>query len=737
MTIDSPLTISLLNRLTDRELQTNYLNHVCRTSEIASLLSTITDRDLALRIINLALEIDLNLGASLTSSIAPEFQEIVVKQIERLEICLPLKISLWQKIKSKAALPYLQDIFIFKYRYRYNRYKEIGSALEAIIEIDRNLGIALALEALYDNRFSSEALEILTELAPSEAIDALGDLLESIHSIHYSQRDRAIHILDKIGTEAAIDKIRQALYTYRSSWSDDDWIQGLGIVGEPAMVEHLIYLLYLTDEYIDRSPDNPDDNLEEVSRLCREAIAALERFGGNLAFEVLHQFAYWSIFKDYPSPFEEIIEALFRLDCDRTFTALENAIHSCDPLVRKRAAMAFNVLKVPIKEQTFSILIDALNDPEVDIQLEVIISIRTICRKYSLLYGDGQITIDLHPKDRAYAATKPIVANFLSHPENTVREKAIFVLVDDDLDELKLIPPLLGNLSQKKLQYLPYRFSSAIDSSHLSVLFDYLEDDRLELRAYALASLGLINGDLILPMLVSALKDNELILRQAAVKGIVKLESLAARSILLELAANSELVTTLIEELIELNCSETRSGTLGRWQGDRDFTQQFLEIAETTLIEIVKTRHREILCLGQIGISDRAVDAIAQVLKSDDCSYEHEDDGVMALANIGSKEAIEALLEFLPNGFVLGGWIATPINNGGKLGIIPQLWLAQRQLYCESLSNAIINIQQREGLYNPNFSNRPYHELFRSRSLSPRLRQVLLENADTPKIFHL
>jgi molybdenum cofactor biosynthesis enzyme MoaA len=37
----------------------------------------------------------------------------------------------------------------------------------------------------------------------------------------------------------------------------------------------------------------------------------------DLAFEVLHQFAYWSIYKDYPSPFEKIIEALFRLDCAR------------------------------------------------------------------------------------------------------------------------------------------------------------------------------------------------------------------------------------------------------------------------------------------------------------------------------------------------------------------------------------------------------------------------------------
>jgi hypothetical protein len=76
MNTNPALTISLLDQLTNRELQFNYLNHLNRTSEVANLLAQITDPDLALRIVNLALEVDLNLGASLTSSIAPELQNI-------------------------------------------------------------------------------------------------------------------------------------------------------------------------------------------------------------------------------------------------------------------------------------------------------------------------------------------------------------------------------------------------------------------------------------------------------------------------------------------------------------------------------------------------------------------------------------------------------------------------------------------------------------------------------------
>jgi len=152
--------------------------------------------------------------------------------------------------------------------------------------------------------------------------------------------------------------------------------------------------------------------------------------------------------------------------------------------------------------------------------------------------------------------------------------------------------------------------------------------------------------------------------------------------------------------------------------------------AETTLIEIVKTDHQGIRCLGQIGNSDRVIDAIKKVLKSDSCGYEDKDDGVITLAEIGSNKAIKTLLGFLPNGYVLGGWIAIKINNRDKLGIIPQLWLAQKQLYCEGLSDAIYNIQQREGLYNPQFSDRQDYKLFKPSVLYPRLREVLLEDMD-------
>ena len=104
MNIYPTLTISLLSQLTNRELQSHYLNHLDRTSEVASLLTQITDPDLALRIVNLALEVDLCLGAKLTASIEPALQQIIVDGIDRLEIPTRLKIELWSKTKSKNEI---------------------------------------------------------------------------------------------------------------------------------------------------------------------------------------------------------------------------------------------------------------------------------------------------------------------------------------------------------------------------------------------------------------------------------------------------------------------------------------------------------------------------------------------------------------------------------------------------------------------------------------------------------
>jgi HEAT repeat protein len=356
MNIYPALTISLLSQLTDRELQSNYLNHLDRTSEIASLLTQITDKDLALRIVNLALEVDLCLGASLTSSLVPESQQVIVDRIDSLEIPTRLKIELWHKTKSKAALPYLQDIFSLNHQQPddYDGQKIISSAISVIACINRDLAVGLLIEDLADPRWYRNAAEHLTRLAPVEEIEILASLLKDKHlTSDWDGKHLAMTALEKIGTDEAINKIREFLEN-RSLWLQRPYIYGLGIVADPAMVEHLIYLIYEPDQYVHRSIEYPASEeyyQNEADDLCYQAIDALEHIGGEKVFDLLHQAMYWISNNDLDySPFDKIVKLLFKLDRDRTLTALEGAIQSYDPEIRKRAAIAVSDWNIPVIE---------------------------------------------------------------------------------------------------------------------------------------------------------------------------------------------------------------------------------------------------------------------------------------------------------------------------------------------------------------------------------------------------
>lgn len=203
--------------------------------------------------------------------------------------------------------------------------------------------------------------------------------------------------------------------------------------------------------------------------------------------------------------------------------------------------------------------------------------------------------------------------------------------------------------------------------------------------------------------------------------------SRATFPLLLEIAANPKLVITLIEILLDLDDGRHPLRLLKNLQNDRVFTQQLIDTAEATLFDLLDMRsapNGAMLCFCWLGSdNDQVVDKIVQIIRSDECTYEEEDDGVEALAKIGTDHAILALLSLLPNQYVLGGWISIKLDIAGKLGIIPQLWIAQRQLYSRSLSDTIALIQKKDGLYNPDFSNKNYPLYERSKS---QLRDLLL-----------
>jgi HEAT repeat protein len=714
MNIYPPLTISLLDRLTDRELQSNYLNHLDRTAEIATLLTQITDKDLALRIVNLALEVDLCLGASLTASIDPELQKVIVDRIAKLEIPTTLKIELWHKTKSKAALPYLQDIFIFKRKQPNDRNGErtISSAISVISCIDRDLGIALLLEDLTDSHWHHNAAKHLSRLAPVEEIEILGQLLNDAYLISdWDGKHLAMSALEEIGTDEAINKIREALENNKNCWSDKYWLQGLGIVSDPSMVEYLINLLYLG----------------RSDKLRCQAIDVLERIGRENVnvFDWLHQSLYWiSNVDEFRSPFQKIVRVLFNLDEDRILTALESAIESYDPVVRKRAAMALVVWDVPICDRNLIILLSAIDDIDLDVRLEVVCSIRYIIHRIFYTIGcEADITPEL--LNRAILETKPILIKWASHPDLEIRDRVINLLLRSEPDERELSIRLLTEVSPENVMILRGICPMTIEPKDLPALLTYLKYDSVDLRAGIARNIGQTKDDSIVPILLELICDPEQEIREAAISSIVELGTAETFPTVLELAYNSELVAILISALRKLASENTNADIFINFHRDRDVTLKFMETAEQTCIENIRNKtHRvngEVFALGSIG-GDLGISVLQEILEVPD-SCDDIDQAIDSLAAIGTERSMSVLLSFLPDLDIFYGWIAIQFHNLGKLGLIPHLWSSECQIHSYRGSELIATIQEREGLYNPDFSDRS-HPLFEPPR--PRLRQILL-----------
>jgi HEAT repeat protein len=721
MITDRPLTIDLLTQSSDRELQHKYLNDLSLTPQIGSLLGTIEDRNLATRLVDLAFGVDLRLGARLSGQMRSEFQLMVGEKIDRLRITNALKIDLWGETKSRSALPYLERLFIDKDRIFDLDY---GNLMAAIIKIDRDLAIALLIQDIESRQDTyPQSADILSTLAAIESIECLGNLLQDRELIHDYSYDFAIQGLAKIGTQAAIDRIRDALYAQQGNWSCHHWIVGLGIVAEPEMVEYLIYLLYLPTEYLELDLElNEYDDFQVGELQCR-AIDALAIVGGNRVFEILSRSLYWLPDIDYPNPAAKTIQALFKLDRERMLTSLKLALESGDTRMKKCAAAALTSWDISIDDRHLSILMDAIDEPDLDVKLTIVESIRNIIDRscHFDLNIDGKLIA------RAIDLTRIIIFDLVTNPELVIRHRAICQLSPNYPIERDWMMRSLGTLDFPTFHLLQDRIATHIDRSHLQIISTYFKCDAIDLRVFATENIGSITGDGLLPKLISLLKDPADRIRAAVVKSIIDLDTPATLPIILEIAGNPDLVITLVMSLDRcISGTNKASRILNRLQQHRSPAIEIIDRAEQTLIALI-SENPDLLSLiirslGAIG-GDRSVLILQQILEDEYCDYSDMDDAIVAIARINTELARSVLLGFLPDDTNIGGWIYTQFHQIGIPENIPHLWAAQAQsdyLYLE----AIIAIQERYNLYNPDFSNGTIDQL---RLIdSPQLRNLIL-----------
>jgi len=217
--------------ISNERLKWEYLNYLKWTEPLALMLALVDDPAEAVRVVNLALEVDLGLGARLAGEVKAEFQEQTVGLVIQKDLHPLLKIELLATTRSDSAVPSLLQALNHK-----------------------------------DNWGSYTAVEALGYIGSQAAVDALTQAF--YHEDLYG-RSTAVYELEKIGNQAAVDALIKAL-SHQDNILCLNAVGALGRIGNPAAVDALTQALN-----------------HEYSKIPREAVEALSKIGNSAAVKAL------------------------------------------------------------------------------------------------------------------------------------------------------------------------------------------------------------------------------------------------------------------------------------------------------------------------------------------------------------------------------------------------------------------------------------------------------------------
>lgn len=171
-----------LPQLSDDRLKRDYLNYLKWTEPLALMLALVDDEKQALRVVKLALEVDLRLGARLAGEIKQEFQEKSVDLVVKLKIPQDLRVEflgLTRSVNAVAALiNALNDENSFVRSSAAGALGDIGNsqAVDALILAlnDENSDVRKSAASALGNIGNSELLPRLTTyLTKNNELDVL------------------------------------------------------------------------------------------------------------------------------------------------------------------------------------------------------------------------------------------------------------------------------------------------------------------------------------------------------------------------------------------------------------------------------------------------------------------------------------------------------------------------------------------------------------------------------------
>ncbi|MEH2259537.1 HEAT repeat domain-containing protein [Nostoc sp.] len=237
--------IPQLDKISDEKLKRDYLNYLKWTEPIALMLGLLGNKGQALRVVKLALDVDLQLGARLAGEVKREYQKETVELILELDIHKLLKVELLGITHSEYAVTFLSNSLQDQDNYVRR------SAAEALGKIGNEAAVSALINALQDEDYSvrRSAAQTLEKIGNEAAVSALINALQDEDN---SVRWYAAEALGNIGNEAAVSALINALQ------HEDDSVrrsaaQTLEKIGNEAAVSALIDALQDEDYDVRRS----------------------------------------------------------------------------------------------------------------------------------------------------------------------------------------------------------------------------------------------------------------------------------------------------------------------------------------------------------------------------------------------------------------------------------------------------------------------------------------------------
>ncbi|TAF53947.1 MAG: NACHT domain-containing protein [Oscillatoriales cyanobacterium] len=583
----------------DQRLQHFYLNYFKWTEPLAFMLSLLEDEVhavQAVRVVRLALDVDLMLGARLAGEVQRQFQKRTVGLVDGLDVPGWLKVELLGEVRSDVRRRVADALGAI------GSEAAISDLLELIEDSNSNVrrSAADALGAIGDKSVIEGFLKLLEhsdcdvrrtsvgalgKIGDTAAIEGFLKLLE--HSDSYV-RKTATDALGKIGDTAAIEGF---LKLFEHSDSDVRWYAAyiLGKIGDKSAIEGLLKLLEYSDSYVRKN-----------------AAYALGELGDNSAIEELLKFLEHSD-SDVRWYAAYVLGKVAKVGDKAAIEALLKLFEDSDSDVRLYAAYVLGKIG---------------DNSAIERLLKLLEHSDSYVRK-NAAYALGEIG------DKA--AIEGLL-KLLEHSDSDVRRNAAYVLGKvGNKSAIEGLLKLLEHSDSDVRRNAAYVLGEIGDKAAIEGLLKLLQHSDDSVRRNATDALGEIGDNLAIEGLLKLLEHSDSDMRRNAAYVLGKVGDKSAIEGLLKLLEHSD-------SYVRRNAV----GALGEI-GDKSAIEGLLKLLQHSDDSV---RRNAADALGEIG-DKSAIEGLLKLLEHSDDSVRRN--AVGALGEIGDNSAIEGLLKLLKN----------------------------------------------------------------------------------------